>query len=394
MFRAIHHWLLVALIPVLCGLTPARAEDSVKVGMIMSQSGPFAIYGELTKRGVEMFMDKTGGKVGNTKIEIVWRDEAGGPEHTKTVAQELIVSEGVQFLAGFNLTPDALAVAPLISKSKTPTLLLTAAGSNITRLSPYFVRLSFTVWQSTYTAGLWAPKHNLKTAVYAYSDFAPGVDGLQAFKTAIAKAGGTLIGEIPMPLSTTDFGPYVQKIRDMKPEFVFLYVPNGPPQIGFVKTFASYGLPAAGIKLVTALDEMDLPAVGDSGLGVMSVWHYSPDLPNAANKEFVAAYKKKYGPNEVPNFQVVTTYDAMQAIAHVIQKFGAKFTADQAIDALKGWKLDSARGPIEIDPVERDIIQNQYVRVVVRSPSGGVESRVLETVPSVADPWKVLNPPH
>jgi len=393
MLGTIRRWSIVSLAMALCGLSTARAEDVVKVGMIMSQSGPFGIYGTYTQRGIDMFIDKFGDKVGNTKIEVVWRDEAGGPEHSKTAAQELIVSEGVQFLAGFNLTPDAFAVAPLINQSKTPTLLLTAASGNITRMSPYFARLSFTVWQSTYTAAMWAPKHGLKTAVFAYSDFAPGVDGLNAFKAALPKAGGDLIGAVPMPLSTTDFGAYVQKIRDMKPEFVFLYVPNGPPQVSFIKAFASYGLPAAGIKLIAAADEMDLPAIGDAGLGVLSVWHYSPDLPNEENKQFVAAYHKKYGENEMPNFQVVASYDAMQAIASVIQKLGPKFTGDQAIDALKGWKINSVRGPIEIDPVERDIIQNQYVRVIEKSPSGGVRSHTLETIPMVADPWKALNPP-
>lgn len=339
-----------------------------------------------------MFTDLNGGQVDHTKIDVIWRDEAGGPENAKTAAQELIVSEGVQFLAGFNLTPDAIAVAPLITKSKTPTLLLTAAGSSVTRMSPYFARVSFTVWQATYTAGLWAPKHDLKNAVFAYSDYAAGTDALQAFRTALAKSGGNLVGEIPMPLSTTDFGPYVQKIRDLKPQFVFLYVPNGPPQIGFIKAFSSYGLPKDGIKLITAADEMDLPAIGDAALDVISIWHYSPDLPNPQNRDFVAAYKKKFGPNEVPNFQVVAAYDGIQAIASVVKKLGPQFTGDQAINALKGWKLDSVRGPIEIDPVERDIIQNQYVRVVVRSPTGGVQNKVLETFPSLADPWKTLNP--
>jgi branched-chain amino acid transport system substrate-binding protein len=374
-------------------LPQAQAEDVVKVGMIMSQSGPFGIYGELTKRGVEMFMDETGGKVGNTKIEVIWRDEAGGPERAKTNAQSLIVSEGVQFLAGFNLTPNAAAIAPLISQSKTPTLLLTAAASPLTRQSPYFARLSFTIWQSTYTMAKWAAAHGHKEVVFAYSDYAAGTDGLAAFRKAFEEVGGKITAELAMPLSTTDYGPYIQKIRDMKPKAVYVFTPNGPPSIGFVKAFASYGLQSDGVLLMGFADEMDLPGMGDAAIGVMSVWHYSPDLTNAKNKAFVAAFNKKYGQTELPNFQVVATYDAMHAIADVVKKLGPKFTGDQAMAALKGWKMDSVRGPIEIDAAERDIVQNQYVRRVVKGPPGRVENQVLETMTAVVDPWKVLNPP-
>jgi branched-chain amino acid transport system substrate-binding protein len=133
--------------------------------------------------------------------------------------------------------------------------------------------------------------------------------------------------------------------------------------------------------------------MGDAAVGVTSLWHYSPDLPNAQNQAFVAAYKKKYGENEVPNFQVAATYDAMHAIADVVKKLGPKFTGDQAMAALKGWKSDSIRGPIEIDPVERDIIQNEYIRQVVKGSDGHIANHTIETIPDVADPWKAMHPP-
>jgi branched-chain amino acid transport system substrate-binding protein len=341
-----------------------------------------------------MFMDETGGKVGNTTLEVIWRDEAGGADRSKINAQNLIVSEGVQFLAGFNLTPNAAAVAPLITQSKTPTLLLTAAASPLTRQSPYFARLSFTIWQTTYTMAKWAAAHGHKDVLFAYSDYAAGTDGLAAFREAFKEVGGNITAEIAMPLSTTDYGPYMLKIRDLKPKAVYVFTPNGPPSIGFVKAFASYGLQSDGVLLMGFADEMDLPAMGDAAKGLMSIWHYSPDLTNAKNQAFVAAFKKKYGDTELPNFQVVAAYDGMHAIADVVKKLGPKFTGDQAMDALKGWKMDSVRGPIEIDPVERDIVENQYLRQVVEGPSGRVENHVLETIPNVADPWKVLNPAH
>jgi len=371
----------------------ARADDVVKVGMIMSQSGPFGVYGGLTRRGVEMFMDETGGKVGNTKIEVIWRDEAGSPDHAKAMAQSLIVSEGVQFLTGFNLTPNAAAVAPLISQSKTPTLLVTAAASPLTRESPYFARTSFTMWQCAYTMAKWALSKDYKDIVLAYSDYSAGTDALQAFHKAYDEAGGHIAAELAMPLSTVDFAPYMQKIRSLKPKVVYEFTPNGPPSVNFVKAFSTYGLSADGTRLLGFADEMDLPSMGEAAVGVTSVWHYSPDLTNAQNKAFIASYQRKYGKDELPNFQVVAAYDAMHAIAAVVKKYGAKFTGDQAMAVLRGWKSESVRGPIEIDPIERDIIQNQYVRQVIKTASGEIKNHVMETIPAVADPWKTFNPP-
>ncbi len=370
------------------------AQETVKVGVVMSFSGPFAVYGDQTRRGIDLYLDEVGGKAGNARIEVIYRDEAGGPEKAKQVTQELIVRDGVQFLAGFNLSPTALAVAPLITQAKMPSVILVAGTSVITRRSPYFARVSFTVWQGTYTLGEWAARTGIKDVVIAYSDYAPGVDAINAFKASYLKGGGKVLAEIGMPLATTDFGVYVQRIRDLKPSAVFLFTPAGPPGVGFIKTFSAFGLRQAGVKLLTlaSVDELELPAIGEDALGAVSAWHYSPHLATPESRRFVALYQKKYPDGSLPTFQIVASYDGMRLIGDVIAKLGSKFDGDQAMAVMRGWSTGaSARGRILIDPEERDIVQNIYIRRVEKLPNGGLGNVAFETIPMVKDPWKQLN---
>lgn len=369
------------------------AQDTVKVGVLMSFSGPFGVYGEQTRRGVDLYLDEVDGKAGNTRIEVIYRDEFGGPDRAKQVTQELIVRDRVQFLAGFNLSPSALAVAPLITEAKIPTVIFTAGTSMITRRSPYFARVSFTVWQGSYTLGEWAARTKVGDVVIAYSDYAPGHDAREAFKASFIKGGGKVISEIGMPLQTLDFGVYVQKIRDLKPAAVYLFTPAGPPGVGFIKSFSALGLRAAGVRLLTtaSVDELELPAIGEDALGAISAWHYSPNLATPENQRFVAAYQRKYRDGSLPTFQIVAAYDGMRLIGEVVAKLGAKFDSDQAMAVIRGWSTEaSARGKILIDPEERDIVQNMYIRRVERLPNG-LGNVAFETIPMVKDPWKLLN---
>lgn len=376
-----------------CGA--ATAQETVKVGVMMGFTGPFALFGEQTKRGMEMYLDEVGGRCGNARIELIYRDEAGGPDKAKALTQELIVRDRVQFLTGFNLTPTAFAIAPLVSEAKVPTLITVAGAGAITRRSPYIARISFTLWQHAVPLAQWAAKSGIKELVIAYSDYAAGSDTRDGFRQAYEKAGGKVTAELAMPMQTPDYSVYIQKIRDMKAGAVFFFAPTGPSATNFVKTFHAMGMPAAGVKLITTavVDEMELGNMGEQAQGTVSVWHYSPYLDTPENKQFVARWKKRYPQALVPTFMDVTAYDGMHAICDVVRKLGPKFDGDQAMAALKGWRKVSARGPIEIDPVERDVVQNMYVRRVEKLSGGGYGNIAFETIPSVRDPWKVLNPP-
>jgi branched-chain amino acid transport system substrate-binding protein len=382
-------WCLAALI-----CAPALAQEAVKVGVMMGMTGPFALFGEQTRRGMEYYLEEAGGKCGNSRVELIWRDEAAGPEKSKALTQELIVRDRVQFLTGFNLTPTALAIAPLVTEAKVPTLIMVAGASAITRMSPYIARVSFTLWQHGYPLGEWAAKNGMKEIVIAYSDYAAGTDTRDAFKAAYEKNGGKVIAEMAMPLQTPDPSVYVQKLRDMNVKAVFFFAPTGPSGTVFVKTFAAMGLAKAGVKLITTavVDEMVLAQMGEDALGIISVWHYSPHLDTPDNKRFVAQWQKRFGDKSLPTFMHVTAYDGMHAICDVVRKLGPKFSGDQAMTVLKGWNTVSARGPIRIDANDRDIVQNLYVRRVERLSSGGFGNIAFETMPAVRDPWKLLNP--
>ena len=382
-------WCAAALV---CG--PALAQETVKVGVMMGMTGPFALFGEQARRGMEYYLEQVGGKCGNARIELIWRDEAAGPEKSKALTQELIVRDRVQFLTGFNLTPTALAVAPLVTEAKVPTLITVAGASAITRMSPYIARVSFTLWQHGYPLGEWAAKNGMKEIVIAYSDYAAGADTRDAFKAAYEKNGGKVVAEMAMPLQTPDPSVYVQKLRDMNAKAVFFFAPTGPSGTAFVKTFSAIGLAKAGVRLITTavVDEMVLAQMGEDAAGIISVWHYSPHLDTPDNKRFVAQWQKRFGDKSLPTFMHVTAYDGMQAICDVVHKLGPKFTGDQAMNVLKGWSTTSARGPIRIDANDRDIVQNLYVRRVERLPSGGYGNIAFETMPAVRDPWKLLNP--
>ena len=373
---------------------PALSQETVKVGVLMGMSGPFALFGEQSRRGMEYYLEEAGGRCGNAKIELLWRDEAGGPDKSKALAQELIVRDRVQFLTGVNLTPTAFAIAPLVTEAKMPTLIMVAGASAITRASPYIARISFTLWQHGYPLGEWAARNGIKEIVIAYSDYGAGTDTRDAFRASYEKHGGKVVAEMAMPLQTPDPSVYIQKLRDMNAKAVFFFAPTGPSGTVFVKTFAAMGLARAGVKLITTavVDEMVLHTMGEDALGIISVWHYSPHLDTPDNKRFVAQWRKKFGDKSLPTFMHVTAYDGMRAICDVVRKLGPKFSGDQAMSVLKGWSTTSARGPIRIDASDRDIVQNLYVRRVERLPGGGYGNIAFETLPEVRDPWKALNP--
>lgn len=376
----------------LAAAATAQAQPTVKVGLVAPFSGPFASYGQQFQRGAELALEEVGGKAGDAKVELVTRDENGGPEKTKQVTQELIVQDKVKLLIGYQLTPDAAAVAPLATQSKTPTIIINAATSVLTRRSPYFVRLSFTEWQNASVIAGWAAKNSIKSAFVAVADYGPGHDSRDAFKHFFTKAGGTVTGEVVMPVATSDFAPFLQRIKDAKPEAVYLFMPVGPPAVAFIKTYYQLGLPEAGIKLIATgqTDELDLPAIGDRAVGIVTAYHYSPYTDNVANKRFVAAYKKKYGEGTLPNFAAVTAYDGMRAALHAISTLGDKFDGDKAMELLKNWRSQSPRGDIAVDPVERDIVQPIAIRRV-QKVGGALGNVPFETVQAVKDPWKELN---
>ena len=368
----------------------ARADGTIKVGVIAEMSGAFADFGQQMTTGAKAYIREHGDTVAGKKIELIVKDVGGpAPDVSKRLAQELVVQDKVDFLTGFGLTPNALAVAPIATEARKPTIIMNAATSIITTRSPYLTRVSMTLPQVTAPLGDWAYRSGIRKVYTAVSDYGPGTDAETAFVKSFTAAGGQVVDKVRMPLTNPDYGPFVQRIKDTKPDAVFVFVPAGESAVGFMKAYAERGLAAAGIKLIGTGDLTDdgvIDALGNNAVGVITTHHYSAAHDSAENKAFLAAYAAIDSTHR-PNFMAVGGYDAMALIYSVVKQLNGNMDADKAMALIKGAKIASPRGPITIDPDTRDVTQNVYVREVKRV-NGKLYNVEFETVPNVKDPGK------
>ncbi len=370
-----------------------QARTTIKIGVVASFSGPFADISKQLMGGIKTYMKQHGDTVAGKKIEIVTRDTTGpAPEVAKRLAQELVVQDKVDFLTGFGLTPEALAVAPVATEGKTPMVIMNAATSIITTKSPYIVRFSLTLPQVCAPLGDWAAKNGIKKVVTMVADYGPGHDAEAAFTKAFTAGGGHVIDAIQTPVANPDFSSFIQRVKDKQPDAVFVFVPAGQQSIAAMKAYDERGLAKAGIKLIATgdvLDDHGLATIGDSALGAISSFHYSVAHDSPENKAFLDAYRDANGADAgLPNFMSVAAYDSMAAIYDVVQKLDGKIDPDKAMDILKHEAFTSPRGPISIDPETRDIVQTVYLRRVDKVNG---ELRSVEIQPLVAamkDPGK------
>lgn len=366
-------------------LATASSADTIRVGVIAPFSGPFATWGKQFKEAIEVYQAEHGTRVGDHDIEILYRDSGGPkPDSAKALAQELLIREQVDYLGGFVFTPNALAVAPLIDRAKKPAVIFNAATSIITEQSDYFVRTGFTLWQVTVPLAEWAYDQGIRTVVTAVSDYGPGADAEKAFKSAFEAKGGTVVDQIRMPLSTTDFAPFMQRVKDQTPDAVFGFLPAGPPTFAFTKSYNENGLRDGGITFLGTgeTDETTLDALGDAAIGLTTAYHYSGAHESELNAAFTGSLAQMF-PDSVANLASVGAYDGMTAIYRMIEAAGADGPA--AIDAIRGAAWESPRGPVSIDPETRHITQNVYVRRVEKTEDGKYVNREFETIEAVPD---------
>jgi len=369
----------------------AWAQDTIKVGVIASFSGPFADYGKQMQGGIKAWMAQNGDSVAGKKIQIIYKDTTGpSPEIAKRLAQELVVRDKVDFLAGFGLTPEALAVAPIAQQAKKPMIIMNAATSVITTKSDYIARFSMTLPQISAPMGDWALKNKIKNVATVVADYGPGIDAEKAFSDRLVKNGGKVVEAIRVPLRNPEFAPFIQRIKDAKPDAVFVFVPAGEQSIAFMKGYRERGLAAAGIKVIATGDLTDdhvLPAMGDNTLGVITTFHYSAAHKSPENDAFLKSFAATNPQGGRPNFMAVAAYDGMNAIYQVSNKLGGKIDGDKAMAVLKGMKIASPRGPISIDPATRDVVQTVYVRKVEKV-NGEPYNIEFDQFPNMKDPGK------
>ena len=370
-------------------VTPCFAEEVVKIGLIVPMTGPFTATGKQLVAGAKLYMQSKGDIVAGKKIELVIKDDTGNADMTKRLAQELVVNDRVSFLAGFGLTPAALATAPVANEAKIPQIVMMAATSVITERSPYIVRTSFSVPQTTVPLANWAAANGIKKVVTVVSDYAPGIDVETAFKQRFEAAGGQVIESLRVPLASPDFAPALQRVADAKPDALMAFVPAGVGPI-FVRQFVERGLDKSGIKFIAegSLTEDDIVnQIGDAALGLITSHHYSAAHNSPENKSFVADFKKANGGMR-PNLMAMQSYDGMHLIYEALKKTKGSTNGDALISAMKGLSWVSPRGPVTIDPETREVIQNIYIRKVERV-GGELYNVEFVTIPNFKDPSKL-----
>lgn len=374
------------------GLTaPAFAEEPLKIGLIGTYSGPYADYGRQFDGGVAIYLKEHGGKIAGRPVEIVRKDTAGpAPDAAKRFAQELIVRDKVSFITGLDFSPNAYAIAPVVTQAKIPTVIMNASSSAITTSSPYIARVSFTVQQTSAPLAKWMLAQGVKEAYTVVADYASGTDADKAFSDAFEAGGGKIVGRLRTPMNNPDFSAYIQRIKDEKPESVFFFFPSGVMPPAFLRAWKERGMEEAGIKLYApgeATDDSYLEATGDVALGLVTSAHYSYAHPSEKNQKFIKDFEAEFGTDMRPSYFATTAYDAMAAIDLALQKTGGDVDGDKVMEALKGLQFEGPRGPVEIDPETRDIVQTVYIRKTERV-DGKLVNVEFDKFERVKDPAK------
>ncbi|MFT4013917.1 MAG: ABC transporter substrate-binding protein [Paracoccus sp. (in: a-proteobacteria)] len=364
------HFLLAGAAVAVLAAGPALAADTVKVGILLPMSGPFSQYGKQMQNGIDLFLKQHGDSVAGKQIKVIIKDDGGiAPDRARRAAQSLIVRDKVDVLAGFTFTASAMAAAPLAKEAEKAMIVMNASSSGITAANPYMVRVGQTLPQITEPAGRYTAEQGFRSIYTVVADVTAGHDAEAAFIRGVEAGGGTVAGSLRVPAQNPDFAPFVQRIKDARPDAVFAWLPPGEAAINFLKEFDQRGLGAAGITMLGTgdlTDELTITQTGDAGLGVVTTGHYSMAHKSALNDRFVAEYLADYPGEKWPNFLSVSAYDGMAALYRGLEKTGGDATGPALAKALAGETLESPRGPITIDPETRDIVQTVYVRKVER----------------------------
>jgi branched-chain amino acid transport system substrate-binding protein len=386
MRRRQHLATLGALASIVVAGRAQAQSDSVKIGLILPMTGPFASTGRQIDAAVKLFLAQGGNKAGGKKVEVILKDDAGVPDTTRRLAQELVVNDKVTVLAGFGLTPCALAAAPIATQSKTPLVVMAAGTSSITEASPFVTRTSVTLPQGAVGMAEWSNKNGIKKVVTLVADFGPGFDAEKFYADRVTLNGGTVMEKLRTPLRSPDFAPILQKVRDLKPDALFVFLPSGQGA-PFMKQFTERGLDKLGVRLIGAgeiTDDDQLAEIGDVALGVITAHHYSAAHPSAMNKKFVADFQAMH--KFRPNFMAIGGWDGMRLITNALNT--TKGAGGEALmAAMKGHIWESPRGPVYIDAQTRDIVLDMYIRKVEKR-DGQLWNVEFDAIKALKDPGK------
>ena len=373
---------------------PAHAQGTVKIGLPLTYSGQFADAAAQMDNGIKLYMKQKGDTVAGRRIELIRKDTGGvAPDVAKRLAQELVVRDNVDILAGFVLTPNALAAGDVSAEAKKFMVVMNAATAIVTTKSPYMARTSLTIPQLNETLGTWAYKSGVRRAYTMVSDYGPGHDAESAFLRGFKDAGGEIVGSVRFPVANPDFSAFVQRAKDLNPESIYIFVPGGVQPSAIGKALAERGIDSKKTRIFgmgELTEDEARRSMGDAALGIVTAYHYDWNHESKLNREFVKAYNAEYKRN--PNIYAVGGYDGMHLIYEALRKSGGKTDGESLVAAAKGMKWESPRGPVAIDPETRDIVQNVYIRRVEKV-GGQLMNVEFDTVESVKDPVKARMKP-
>jgi len=369
------------------------AAEPIKVGILVTTTGPYAPWGKDYQQAIGLYLDQHNGKDGNPTVQVIYRDVGGDqPARARQLAQEMIVRDKVAVLGGLEFTTTVLAVSDVINQAKIPFVIFNSATDFVTDKSPYFVRPTFTMWPTATLAAKWAAAHGHNKAVIISADYAPGTDAIVDFTKGLTAAGGKVVDVIKVPLGTTDFSSYFQRIEDDAPNCLYVFMPGGPMSIAMAKGYADHGWEKKGMMyLGAATPERDLPAIGDVAIGEYAVGSYIPAIDNPVNKAFVAAFTKKYN-GDLPTFATVAAYNGMHLIFHMLKATGGKRDVDKMMASVKGYSWEGPQGRMSIDPKSREMTANLYI-AKVEKVNNTLMNVPIETYKDVRNTWHDLNPP-
>jgi branched-chain amino acid transport system substrate-binding protein len=377
-----------AIVAAAFAAAPALAQQPLKIGLILPYTGQFTDASAQMDDAIKLYIKQHGDTVAGRKVEIIRRDDAGSPDVSKRMARELVVNDHVDILAGFAITPEALAVAEVATEAKKLMVVMNAATAIITTKSPYIVRASLTIPQLNESFGTWAYKSGIRKVYTLVSDYAPGHDAEASFQRGFKEAGGEIVGSLRIPLANPDFSAFVQRIKDSNPEAIYIFVPGGAQPAALAKAMVERGMDTSKIKILgqgEITEENAIRGMGDAALGVVTAFHYDYNHDSKANKDYAAAFNADHKRN--PDFFATGGYDGMHVIYEALKKTGGRSDGDALVEAAKGLTWESPRGPVSIDPQTRDIIQTVYFRKV-EEVGGALKNVEFEKIGNVKDPVK------
>ncbi len=369
------------------GTSSAADQPPLKIGVVFSYTGPFAKEGREVDAAFAVYQQEHGDTIAGRKVEFIRRDTTGPvPDVAKRVAQDLIVGDKVDLILGPDYTPNALALAPLSTQAKKPVFIINAAANSILPKAPYMARFGFSTPQMAVPLAEWAAKNGVKSVYTVFSDYGPGIDAGTSFEKAFTAAGGKIVGEVRVPLNSSDFSAYVQRVKDAKPDAAFIWLPaDNEPGI-VLKSWADAGLSNKVKILATGdlVDEAFVNSIGAPAVGVVSSFNYSPLHQSAMNKAFVQKFAAVTGGKLQPDFAAVSAYDALAAVYKIVGAQHGMVDPDKTMDMVRAMKGESPRGPMAIDS-GRDIVQNVYIRRVERGANGQLGNVEFDTIRAVND---------